>query len=225
VARLYRVGYRVLPDGDEARMRNPDLKNKPIFQDIFGEKWNDLPPALHKHYANRPYSNDITIVEGKLDVSCKPSLQFLAPIMKLMGQIPVRNEKNVQVTVRFQSDPDTRDFQFNRVFHFKGAKPYIFRSRMVQIKDNEVIEIMRFGLCWKMLYLWDGGKVILEHKGYAFHLFGHFIAMPLTFVVGKGYAEEIAIDDNRFDMIVHITHPWWGRIYEYKGRFRVIKEP
>jgi hypothetical protein len=26
-------------------------------------------------------------------------------------------------------------------------------------------------------------------------------------------------------MIVHITHPWWGRIYEYKGRFRVIKEP
>jgi len=207
------------------RIDNLDLKNQPIFQDVFGESWADLPPVMHKHYANRAYSGDTTIVEGTLDVSCKRSLQILAPIMKLMGQIPVRNEKNVQVTVRFQSDLDTKSFQFNRVFHFKGTRPYVFRSRMVQIKGNEVIEIMRFGLGWKMEYLWDGEKVILQHKGYALHLFGHFIAMPLTFIMGEGYAEEIAIDDNTFDMITHITHPWWGKIYEYKGRFKVIKEP
>jgi hypothetical protein len=48
--------------------------------------------------------------------------------------------------------------------------------------------------------------------------------IPLTLFLGKGYAEEIAIDDNTFDMITHITHPLWGRIYQYNGRFKVTKE-
>jgi len=91
----------------------------------------------------------------------------------------------------------------------------------MQIKGNEVIEVMRFGLGWKMLYLWEDGKVILKHSGYALHLFGRFIPVPLTLLMGRGYAEEIAVDENTFDMITHITHPWWGKIYEYKGRFEV----
>ncbi|QKK05237.1 MAG: DUF4166 domain-containing protein [Pseudomonadota bacterium] len=55
-------------------------------------------------------------------------------------------------------------------------------------------------------------------------LFGHFIPVPLTMLMGKGYAEEIAVDDERFDMIVNITHPWWGKIYEYKGRFKIVEQ-
>ena len=100
----------------------------------------------------------------------------------------------------FKSDRDTKFFHFVRTFHFKNAAPYVFHSRMMQIRDNEVIEIMRFGLGWKMLYSWDGEKVILQHKGYALHLFGHFIPLPLTLLMGKGYAEEIAVDENMFDM-------------------------
>ena len=37
----------------------------------------------------------------------------------------------------------------------------------------------------------------------------------------KGYAEEIAVDDNTFHMNTHISHPWWGKVYEYKGRFKI----
>jgi hypothetical protein len=198
--------------------------SEPIFKSIFGEAWNDLPSIMHKHYANRPYTDDVTVVEGTLDVTCKQPLKALAPLMKLMGQIPAHNETSVPVTVRFQSDKDTKAFHFNRTFNFKNAKPYTFKSRMVQIKDNEVIEIMRFGLGWKLLYLWDGEKVVLKHRGYALRLFGHFIPVPLTLLMGEGYAEEIAVDDNTFDMITHITHPWWGKIYEYKGRFEVIDD-
>lgn len=206
------------------RIDNLNLKDEPTFKSIFGKTWDDLPPVMHKHYANRPYSDDLTIVEGTLDVTCAGPMKLLAPLMKLMGQVPAHNEKSVDVTVRFQSDKNTKEFHFNRIFNFKKIKPYNFRSRMVQIKDNEVIEIMRFGVGWKMLYLWDGEKVILQHRGYAWSLFGHLIPVPLTLLMGKGYAEEIAVDDNTFDMMTHITHPWWGKIYEYKGRFEVVKE-
>ena len=206
---------------DVSRIDNLNLKDEPIFKSIFGNSWDELPPVMHKHYANRPYTDDEVVVEGTLNVMCKPPLKWLAPFMRLTGQIPARNEENVPVTVRFKSDKNSKAFHFVRSFYFKDNAPYIFHSRMMQIKGNEVIEVMRFGLGWKMLYLWEDGKVILKHSGYALHLFGRFIPVPLTLLMGRGYAEEIAVDENTFDMITHITHPWWGKIYEYKGRFEV----
>lgn len=177
---------------------------------------------MKKHYANRPYTDDVTAVEGKLDVTCNQPLKFFTPIIRLLGQVPAYNEKDVPVTVRFESDKDTKSFHFNRTFHFKNTKPYVFKSRMLQIKDNKVVEFMRFGLAWKMLYLWDGEKVTLEHCGYFLNLFRCLIPIPLSVFIGKGYGEEKPVDENSFDMMVSITHPWWGKVYEYKGRFEVV---
>lgn len=196
----------------------------PTFKSIFGSSWNDLPPVMHKHYANHPYSDDVSICEGTLDVMCRGPIKWLAPLMMMLGQVPAHNENDVPVTVCFQSDKDSRAFHFKRTFAFRNRKSYVFHSRMIQIKDNEVIEVMRFGIGWKMLYLWDGQKIVLQHRGYAFYILGCFIPVPLTLLLGKGYAEEVAVDDDTFDMITHITHPIWGRIYEYKGRFRMMKE-
>lgn len=196
----------------------------PIFKNIFGGDWEKLPPVMHKHYANRPYSDDVSVCEGTLDVMCKAPLTWMAPLMMALGQVPAHNENDVAVTVRFQSDKDSRAFHFKRTFQFKKRKPYAFHSRMIQIRDNEVIEVMRFRIGWKMLYLWDGHKVVLQHRGYALYIGGLFLPLPLTLLLGKGYAEEVAIDDSSFNMITHITHPLWGKIYQYKGRFKMTKE-
>lgn len=203
------------------RIDNLGLQHEPTFKPIFGDDWDALPTVMKAHYQNRPYSHDETLVKGTLDVMCKPPLSWLAPVMKLMGQIPTRTANNVPTTVRFGSHPDNRGFQFNRVFHFTNGD-YGFTSRMVPIKDDVLIEIMRFRLGWKLRIFWDGEKVVLEHKGYALALFGHYIPLPLTLLMGKGYAEEHAIDDHTFEMMTHITHPLWGKLYEYKGRFEVI---
>lgn len=195
--------------------------NEPTFKPIFGDAWDNLPPVIKKHYANRPYTNDKVTVEGYLDVSCAKHMQLLAPLFWLLGTVPPINEKAVPVTVHFESKPGTKEFCFNRIFHFKDRKPYEFRSRMIQIKNNEVIEIMRFGISWRMNYLWEEGRVILRHKGYALKVFGHFIPLPITWLLGRGDAEEWAVDDDTFDMRATITHPWLGNVYEYKGRFEV----
>lgn len=196
--------------------------SKPIFQDIFGASWTDLPAVMKKHYANRPYSSDVTTVEGLLDVQCSGPIKYLAPLFWFMGGIPPHNEQQVPVTVTFESQQNNTCFYFNRIFNFKSRKSYCFKSRMVQTKNNEVIEIMRFGLGWKMSYAWQNNQVTLSHKGYVLHLFGYYIPLPLTFILGAGNAHETAIDDRTFDMSVAITHPWWGKIYQYQGRFKLI---
>lgn len=209
---------------DIGRIDNLQLKNEPTFKRIFGETWDQLPPVIRKRYANRPYTDDRVTVEGKLDVMCAGPLNWLAPFFWLMGTVPPHNEKNVPVTVHFDSNKNTQAFAFNRIFHFRQRQPYAFYSRMLPIKNNELVEVMRFGIGWHMKYAWEDGCVKLKHKGYMLHWFGHFISLPLTFLLGEGNAEEKAIDDNSFAMWVQITHPWWGRLYEYKGQFTVVKE-
>lgn len=206
------------------RIDNLNLKSEPIFKSIFGASWDDLPPVIKKHYANRPYTSDRVTVEGTLNTFCAGPVKWFAPLFWLMRGIPPHTENAVPVTVHFDSDPETKAFHFNRVFHFKTVKPYSFKSRMAQIKGSEVIELMRFGVGWRMDYVWEDGRVKLKHKGYALSAFGHLIPLPLTMLMGKGYAEEIPVDDDTFDMFVHITHPLWGKVYEYKGRFAVSEK-
>jgi predicted DCC family thiol-disulfide oxidoreductase YuxK len=203
---------------------NLSNKDQPIFKSIFGKAWDELPPVMRKHYANRPYTEDLVTVEGNLDVMCGGPIRILRSLFLLLRLIPPYNENNVPVTVNFESVKDTREFQFNRTFHFTNSKPYRFRSRLIQVEGNEVIEIMRFGVGWRMNYLWQDGKVILKHRGYAMKLFGRFIPLPLTAILGEGYAEEVAVDDETFNMFVEIRHPWWGKIYGYKGQFKITRE-
>lgn len=200
---------------------NLNLKSEPIFKNVFGDAWYDLPIVMQKHYANRPYTNDTYTVEGSLDIMCAGPIKLLSPLLWLMKGVPPHNENNVRTTVHFESHQDTKAFTLNRVFHFKTRSPYHFQSSMIQTTNNGVIELMRFGIGWKSSFHWEDTCVKLKHKGYVLKLFGHFIPVPLTALIGEGNAVEKAIDDNTFDMQTDITHPWWGKIYEYKGRFQL----
>ena len=206
-----------------ARIDNLGLREAPTFKGIFGDEWDNLPCVIRKHYANRPYTQDRTMVTGTLDVMCAGPIRLLAPLFWLMGGIPPRNEKGVTVTVEFESDEHSRSFHFNRVFYFQGRRPYRFRSRMIQVRQNEVVEIMRGCVGWHMNVSWDGQRVQLKHKGYVLAAFGHFIPLPLTAIFGQGNAHEAALDEHSFDMRVEIRHPWWGKIYGYQGRFEVTQ--
>jgi len=73
-----------------------------------------------------------------------------------------------------------------------------------------------------MQYLYDGDKVILKHNGYVLRLFGKNIPLPISFLIGKGHAEERAIDAHSFSMFMRLTHPLFGTLYEYQGSFEVV---
>lgn len=195
--------------------------NDPIFMPIFQENWDNLPPVMRKHYANRPYSDDVSIVEGTLDVMCK---WYLKPALWFLGTVPPYNQKNVPVFVHFTSQKNNAGFGFERVFHFEGREPVRFHSRMFHRQGREIVELMRFGICWHSNYGWDGHNVTLDHKGYSLRLGKWNIPLPITWFIGRGDAYETPIDDITFSMCVTLKHPIFGVIYGYKGQFTVVKE-
>jgi len=176
---------------------------------------------MKKHYANRPFCNDVSTVKGKMNVMCK---WYFKPLLWLSGTAPPYNSNNIDVTVNFKSSTENDGFTLERIFRYKNKqKPFYFRSRMHHIAKNEVIEIMRYGFCWHIHYGYDGEKVILSHKGYSLRILGYNIRLPITYVIGASNAFEKAIDDNSFYMSATVTHWLFGVIYQYQGNFKVKK--
>lgn len=191
----------------------------PIFQSIFGEAWNQLPPVMHKHYAVRPNSDDVVTVEGKLNVEASLPIKLAG---KCFGILVPASGKDVPVTVTFTCGKSSNAFNFDRVFHYPNRKPYHFRSSMIAVDGNELIEVMRFGFGWHCAYDWDGEKVILSHRGYVWRIGGRNIPLPLGWLIGTGYAEETPLSDDTFSMWTHTKHLLFGETFRYSGTFRVV---
>ncbi|MGC3981634.1 MAG: DUF4166 domain-containing protein [Steroidobacteraceae bacterium] len=196
---------------------NPEA---PIFADVFGAAWTELPSVMKNHYCIRTNSEDRVTVEGTLDIY----VSWLAGLIaRVFGTLVAHSAKNVPVTVTFRSGQGTdngRAFYFDRVFNYKHGIKH-FRSRMLPIGGNELVEIMRFGIGWKLAYLWDGKKIILEHRGYVLRIGQRMIRLPLEWLIGRGYAEEHPESNDTFSMLTYALHPWFGKTFAYSGRFKI----
>lgn len=192
----------------------------PIFQQIFGASWDDLPPVMKAHYAVRPNSDDVVTVKGTLDITISPMVSVMA---RLTGMLLAYSGKDIPVTVVFTNGADDKSFHFDRTFHFPDRGDIMFRSRMEHIAGNELVEFMRFGIGWKLAYEWDGSKVILRHRGYVWRILGVMIPVPFALILGKGHAEETPLSDTGFAMWTHAKHWLLGETFAYNGEFEVTE--
>lgn len=193
-----------------------------IFKPIFGKSWERLPPVMRQHYANRPYSNDIKIAEGKMDISFGKIFKFFSPLFRFLELLVAYEGKDIFTRVTFRSEENSNALCFDREFFFP-EKPLRFFSKVFPIQGDEVVEVMKCKIGWRCSYSYENGKVLLKHRGYNLALFGFFIPLPITFLVGEGYAQEEAISENEFRMKMTITHFLFGKIYEYKGHFKITE--
>lgn len=191
----------------------------PIFKSVFKTSWERLPPVFQKRYANQPYTNEIATVEGQMEIRFSKFMSLIMPLLRLFHVLVPYQGKNIPVTVNFRSALNSDDFFLDRTFYFPGKPPYAFNSCVQVIKDAEVIERMAFGIGWKMHYFYDGKKIVMQHKGYVWNIFGYNMPLPLEIFIGKGHAEEEPIDDNSYRISMTISHALFGTLYDYSGNF------
>ena len=197
----------------------------PIFKDIFGSIWPQMPIVFHKHYANHGFCNDVTIVQGLMNIEMVWYLRIFAPIFLLSKTLVPYVGENIPTIVRFESEQESNAFWFDRSFHFSGRKPFHFRSKMMPISGAKVIEFTKSGIGWNAAYEFIDGRVVLHHLGYVFTLFGKTFKVPIEWIFGKSTAWEEAIDNENFHMYMEIRHFLFGKIYGYSGVFKIIEVP
>lgn len=195
--------------------------NRQIFADIFDD-YDNLPIVFKKHYQNYGFCDEATKCEGIMRVYLSPLMKIGAPFLALTKTLIAKTGENIKVDVNFKSNPNDNSFTYDRVFYF-NQKPQIFTSKMVPMGGSKVIEWTKSGLGWGADFYYKNGRVILSHEAYYLKIFGKLIRAPLEFLFGRANAYEIAINDDEFEMYMDITHPFFGKLYEYSGRFRMMK--
>ncbi len=196
------------------------LGNEPIFKKIFGMDWDKLPAVMKKHYAIRPYSDDVVVATGALDITM---LWYISLLSHISGMLVSKSGTHVPVTVTFRSGKQSDAFHFERVFSYPDSKLVRFFSRMIPCGGNETIEFMGMGIGWRCTYEWNGSNIVLNHRGYVWRILNVDIPLPLEWVLGKGFAEETPLSDDTFSMWMHTLHPWFGKTLAYSGNFKVTE--
>lgn len=198
-------------------MTKPDF----IFAPIFGENWEKLPKIFQKHYANKSYSEDIYTTTGMMNIYIAPFLRPFKWVLALTRTLVPINAHNVKTVVRFCSEPESGAFWFDRSFYSGEMPPLKFKSRMMPIGGNIVIEYTQSGLGWKAAYEFKNNRVLLHHKGYILRIFGFDLNLPLDWLLGQSSAIEEAVDDNNFIMSMEIKHWLFGKLFGYDGSFEM----
>ncbi|MGE4348257.1 MAG: DUF4166 domain-containing protein [Candidatus Berkiella sp.] len=196
-------------------------EKKIIFQNIFGEKWQHLPEVFKKHYAVREYSNDKITSTGTITVRLSWLTKLFSPFMSWMGILPPLSEANIPITVIFSAKPTSNAFHFERIFYYSKRKPYFFKSKMVPLAGNKIVELTQWGMGWMFCCEFSDNLVKLRHEAFVFKLFSLYIPLPLALILGKCFAEEMAVSEDKFCMKMQFVHPWFGVTYEYFGSFEI----
>jgi hypothetical protein len=174
---------------------------------------------MKKRFSNRPYTNDVVVVSGVMTIKRSRWMRLISPILKISGALIQQDGENIPVTVKFRSEINSSKYWFDREFKF--SPPIHFKSYMMNIKDNIMVEFMRFNMGWRSKFSVDGDRVLMTHHGFVFRFFNILIPMPTGLLLGKCNVIERQISDNTFSMEMNLTHFLFGKIYEYKGTFKM----
>lgn len=197
----------------------------PVFQTVLSTEWNQLGDTIRKHYFLRPFSEDYICVSGEMsEVYHSPLAKLLIPFGMIFGSIIPFRGKNIPIDVHYNSSIDNANIYWDRVFKFPGKRKFHFKSHMEHVKDNEVIEFVRFGVGMRLIVSAENGAIVFRSKGYILRIFGKTISIPANLVFGNAYVEERPVDENSFTMNMTLKHPLFGTLFHYSGHFQLAKD-
>jgi len=192
------------------RLRHiPKIGNKRPndFDAVFGNEWNAMPALLKKRYGDKVDEGVSIQLQGIMTIYLSRLLVILSPCMRLLGVLAPYKASNIPVTVKLQKQGNTNVIKMLRTFYFSKKSPYRFNSQLIPMSSHQVIELMRSNIGVRMHYSYTNNKIIMKHSGYIWFIFGKYIPLPLSLLLGSSYAEEEMLSDSSFRMLVRFTVP------------------
>ena len=197
------------------------MDTEPLFKTILGSDWQNLGSVVRRHYFLKGNSNDYICVSGLMEeIHHSLYAKLLIPFGVLFGAIVPFKGKNIPIDVHYSSKPENSNIYWDRVFKFPSFD-FHFKSFMLPVRGNEVIEFVRFGVGIKLKVSVEDSALVFRDTGYIWRVMGFDLPLPGRWLMGNVYVEERPIDDNSFTMKMILRHPWFGVLFRYTGRFEL----
>lgn len=194
-------------------------KQQPVIKKALDENWEKLADIIKQHYDITPGKPSNMLIKGVMDEVYHSAIAklFILP-GRIFGALVPYKGKNIPTEVRNWTTSDNRKAMFwHRTLAFPGKPPVIFESRMEHIKDDEIIEYVRYGMGIRMRISVKDSALIFNSIGYVWQLGKIKIPIPTWAILGNAEIIEKAISDDQFFIDFQIIHPLFGRTFAYSG--------
>jgi hypothetical protein len=196
---------------------------EPIFKQALQTQWDVLAPVIRAHYGLLPFTDQSLQLKGSMEsVTHSRSANLLIPFLALAGALVPYQGKDVPVEVLNHTRRDRSGLYWQRTFFFAGRTPFIFRSQMQYSGPQEITEFVRFGFGIRFEMVEKDGGIVQHDVGYVWKISRLSIPLPFSLLMGKTYIEEMPVSDTEFAMKMVLSHPVFGEMFQYNGRFTVI---
>jgi hypothetical protein len=185
---------------------------KSLMQQALGADWDKLPAALQAHYRF-----GTTTDTGSMDIEYPRFMQPVWSILRLLGALVDRQGKSVTTIVEKRVVGEHQIWR--RTITYPDGQIVRFDSFWVAAGNAEVIEFVNPVLGLQMAPYVVGEK--LHYRGVRFiaKLGPVTIPIPEWLVLGHATIIEEALDDTHFAMDFRLTHPLFGELFRYSGKF------
>jgi len=201
----------------------PEKKQQPVIKKALGDNWNDLAEIIKRHYDITPGTSSNMIVRGVMDELYHSVIAklFILP-GRIFGALVPYKGKKIPTEVHNWTTGDNNVAMFwHRTLQFPNKSPVIFKSRMEHIKDDEIIEYVRYGMGIRMRISVKDRALVFRSIGYIWKLGGIKIPIPAWAILGNAEITEKSVSDDQFFIDFHITHPLFGRTFAYSGLYSI----
>ena len=200
-------------------------RQQPVIKKALGENWDKLADVIKRHYDITPGQSSNMTIKGIMDEVYHSSIAklFILP-GRIFGALVPYKGKNIPTEVHNWTTIDNNEAMFwHRTLTFPGKSPAIFKSRMEHIKNDEIIEYVRYGMGIRMKMSVENGALFFKSIGYVWKLAGMEIPIPNWAILGDAEIIEKAISDDEFFIDFKIIHPLFGRTFAYSGVYAIRK--
>ncbi|MBV1776164.1 DUF4166 domain-containing protein [Burkholderiaceae bacterium DAT-1] len=187
---------------------------KSIIEQVLGESWHDLPRVLQRHYQAGE-----THETGTMAVRYPRWMQAVLNVLRLMGALV--NQRGEMVHTEVRTVPTPGGQQWWRELTYSNGRQLHFRSLVKAGRGNHVIEFINPLLALEMAVWVREGRIEYEGVRYVMQLGRLALPVPEWLSLGHATIVEQIADDEHFDMDFRLTHPVFGEVFCYMGRFRV----
>lgn len=188
------------------------MKNNSIMKQALGSQWESLPASLKAHYQEGDNS-DI----GSMDISYPRLMQPYLSFLRLMGALVNQRGSNLPTTVEKFMENGKQYWQ--RSINFPDGKVIYFKSYWVYAQNNELIEYVNPILGLRMAVSVVDQQLHYQGKHYVLKIGKLLLPIPEWLVLGHTTIVESGINDDKFEMDFRLTHPLFGELFRYAGRF------
>ncbi len=183
-----------------------------LMQQVLGEQWAQLPPALQAHYTQST-NTDV----GLLDIEYPRFMQIYLNLVFIFGALINRRGKGIPTSVEKWMAGETQHWK--RAIRFPDGQTVLFQSRWQAVGANRLVEYINPFIGLRMAVHVDAGKLYYRGECIVLKLGALQIPIPECLILGHTTIVESAISESRFVMDFKLTHPLFGQIYRYTGEF------